>query len=113
MKNNTKSNLLITILTLASLIGFSTLAIGTTRAYSDFIKYVYPSGDPYGFTDTNNIQNAFDEAIAAGSGSAVVLSEGIFYLRHAIIIGDFDGTFKGQGKGKTIIKNYFRPGSHP
>jgi len=104
MKIKTKSNLLVAILTLGTIIGFFTFFIGTTRADSAAI-YLDPSGDPTGTTDTFNIQAAFNYASTADSGSIIILGEGIFYLRHAILVGDFDGTFKGQGKGKTIIMN--------
>jgi hypothetical protein len=100
MKMKTKSNLLNAVITLATIMGFFTFAIGTTRADSGVI-YVEPSGDPTGVTDTNNIEYALNNY------NTVILSEGVFYLGHPILVADFDGTFKGQGKGKTIITNFF------
>ncbi|MFX1590945.1 MAG: hypothetical protein ACFFC1_22650 [Promethearchaeota archaeon] len=104
MKIKTKSKPLVAILALATIMGFFTFAISTTRADSEVI-YVDPSGDITGDTDTIAIQNAFDAACSAGSGSSVILGEGIFYIKNTIYITDFDGIFKGQGKGKTIVVN--------
>ncbi|GAG96294.1 unnamed protein product, partial [marine sediment metagenome] len=69
------------------------------------IEWIYPSGDITGVTDTVAIQNAFDTASSVGLGNSIILGEGIFYIRHTIRVTDFDGIFKGQGKGKTIIVN--------
>jgi hypothetical protein len=108
MKKKTKSNLIIVLLTLTTILGFFTFGFGISRAKnsgSGFIVYVEPSGDITGAIDTNNLEVAFEQASAAGPGSSVILGEGIFYLEHTILVADFDGTFKGQGKGKTIIMN--------
>ncbi|KON27612.1 hypothetical protein AC481_04325 [miscellaneous Crenarchaeota group archaeon SMTZ-80] len=104
MKIKTKSKPLVAILALAMIMGFFIFAIGTTRADSEVI-YVDPSWDITGDTDTIAIQNAFDAASSAGSGSSIILGEGIFYIKNTIYITDFDGIFKGQGKGKTIVVN--------
>lgn len=57
---------------------------------------------PSGGDDTQALQDAFDDAIAAGHGSVVQLCEGEYHLGF-IEIHDFYGTLKGAGKGKTII----------
>jgi hypothetical protein len=61
---------------------------------------VSPSID---FKDSYNIQTAFDNAVEAGPGSTVQLTEGVFYLNESIEVKGFDGIFKGAGKQKTII----------
>ncbi|MFW9941096.1 MAG: hypothetical protein ACFFFT_08640 [Candidatus Thorarchaeota archaeon] len=107
MNSKSKLKLLVGILTITTIFSFNNTIIGLTEADSGLIKYIYPSGDPSGITDTVNIQAAFDEASAFGSGSTVILSEGVFLIAHPILVVDFDGTFKGQGKDKTIVMNYF------
>jgi hypothetical protein len=62
------------------------------------------SGDTSGVTDTLQIQTAFDNAVEH-RGSTVKLGPGTFYLNKEIVAVNFDGTFKGAGKGKTIIQN--------
>ncbi|MFW9938975.1 MAG: hypothetical protein ACFFD5_15115, partial [Candidatus Thorarchaeota archaeon] len=52
--------------------------------------------------DTQNIQAAFDDAIAAGPGSTVQLTAGQFYT-NAIFVQNFNGKFKGAGKCRTKI----------
>ncbi len=64
---------------------------------------VAPSGDVTGATDTANIQQALDDAIAAGGGSTVMLEAGDFYLCETIVGVNFDGTFKGAGAGMTVL----------
>jgi len=105
MKIKTKSNFLVAILTLTMIIGIFSFTIGTTKADSGYVEWIYPSGDITGVTDTIAIQNAFDAASSAGSESEIILGEGVFYIRHTIYVTDFDGIFKGQGKGKTIVVN--------
>ena len=51
---------------------------------------------------TDNLKQAFADAMEAGPGSVVQLSEGEFELGF-IEIREFFGKFKGAGKGKTII----------
>ena len=58
--------------------------------------------EPNGVDDTQNIKDAFADAIAAGPGNTVYLTEGIFYTG-LLIIEDFDGYFMGAGKGNTHI----------
>ncbi|MFW9942613.1 MAG: NosD domain-containing protein [Candidatus Thorarchaeota archaeon] len=96
MKIKNKSRLLIGILTLGTVVGFLALSVGFTRANEYFI--VIPSGGD----DTENIQNAFDAAVAAGPGSTVLLMGEQFYT-NAIYVENFHGTFKGIGKGFTKI----------
>ncbi len=64
---------------------------------------VAPSDDVTGVTDTINIQQALDDAIAAGGGSTVLLEEGDFYLCETIVGINFDGTIKGVGAGRTVL----------
>jgi hypothetical protein len=57
---------------------------------------------PNGTDDTGPIQQAFENAKAAGSGSVVKLVEGNYYIGF-IEIHEFYGSFTGAGKGKTVI----------
>lgn len=57
---------------------------------------------PNGVDDTQNLKDAFADAIAEGPGNTVYLTEGTFYTG-LLIIEDFDGYFKGAGKGNTTI----------
>lgn len=57
---------------------------------------------PNGTDDTENIRQAFADAIAAGPGSEVRLEEGSYHLGF-LEIRDFFGSFTGAGKGKTLI----------
>ena len=59
--------------------------------------------EPTGVDDTDNLQAAFDAAIAAGPGSVVELAAGDFYLSEPILIDDFSGTFRGQGSSASVI----------
>lgn len=58
--------------------------------------------EPNGVDDTENLKNAFADAMAAGPNAVVQLVEGEYHLGF-IEIRDFFGSFKGAGKGKTII----------
>jgi hypothetical protein len=58
---------------------------------------------PNGTNDTEAIRAAFDEAIAAGPGSIVYLTEGTFYLTEPIDLVDFKGSLLGAGKDLTEI----------
>ncbi len=97
MKTKTKSSLLTGIFTLAMIFGTFTLVIGIVRADSPTFTVTPSGGD-----DTANIQAAFDDAIAAGPGSIVLLTPGQFYT-NAIIAENFYGTFMGAGMGLTKI----------
>jgi hypothetical protein len=57
---------------------------------------------PSGGDDTYAIQEAFDNAVTAGPGAVVELTEGQFYCNNIVVEG-FVGTFRGQGKGLTRI----------
>jgi hypothetical protein len=61
---------------------------------------VYPTG----VDDTENLVQAFAEAKAAGPGAVVQLVEGQYTIG-MIEVREFDGYFRGAGKGKTIISN--------
>jgi len=52
-------------------------------------------------TDWQNINEALQNA---DPGEVVQLGEGTFYLHKSVVCWDFDGTLKGAGKGKTIIR---------
>lgn len=87
---------------LLALVNFS---VGTSTAWRKHQNFfVSASGDTSGVTDTANIQLAFDNAVEH-RGSTVRLGRGTFYLNKEIVVVNFDGTFKGAGKGKTIIQN--------
>ena len=58
--------------------------------------------EPTGIDDTENLKNAFDDAMAAGPGAVVQLTEGKYFI-DLIETREFHGTLKGEGKGKTII----------
>lgn len=60
--------------------------------------------EPNGTDDTDNLNNAFTNAIAAGPGAVVQLVEGTYYINF-IEVREFVGKFKGAGKGKTVITN--------
>ena len=59
---------------------------------------------PTGTDDTENLQCAFDAALAAGSGAAVRLSAGVFHTAQ-IVVNEFHGSFFGAGPGKTVLLN--------
>lgn len=58
--------------------------------------------EPTGTDDTENLKNAFADAIAAGNGSVVQLAAGEFFI-DLIEVKEFHGTLQGVGKGNTII----------
>jgi hypothetical protein len=71
--------------------------------------YVAQSGDvitvqPSGVNDTENIQCAFDAAVAAGPGVDVRLGEGTYYTAQ-IVVNDFYGNFYGAGSKYTTLTN--------
>jgi hypothetical protein len=57
---------------------------------------------PSGADDTAALQQAFDDAVAAGPGSVVKLTAGRFYTNEVVVAG-FDGCFTGAGPGRTVI----------
>jgi hypothetical protein len=95
---------------LCFLLALASVSIGTSTAWRGHRTYfVTESGDTSGVTDTLQIQTAFDNAVEH-RGSTVKLGPGTFYLNKEIVAVNFDGTFKGAGKGQTIIQN---TGDHP
>lgn len=58
--------------------------------------------NPGGGDDTPALQQAFEDAKAAGPGSVVQLVVGTYHLNF-IEIREFFGTFRGAGKGVTVI----------
>jgi hypothetical protein len=70
---------------------------------------VKPSGKvftvyPNGTDDTQALIDAFEAAKEAGPGAVVQLIEGQYAIG-IFEIHDFDGYFRGPGKGKSIITN--------
>ncbi|HVN56790.1 MAG TPA: right-handed parallel beta-helix repeat-containing protein [Bacteroidales bacterium] len=59
---------------------------------------------PNGTDDTQSIIDAFNQAKAAGPSSVVQLTPGTFRIG-MITVQDFVGSFRGAGKGRTIITN--------
>ena len=57
---------------------------------------------PSGTDDTASLQQAFDDAVAAGPGSVVKLTAGEFYTNEILVDG-FDGCFKGAGMHRTVV----------
>jgi hypothetical protein len=107
MKIKTKTNFLIAILILSTILGFFSLTIGTVTANNDYVIYdpetntwtIYPTGDD----DTDNIQMTLNEASVYPS-STVELTSGTFFLSHSIEAINFDGSFKGAGRGESILQ---------
>lgn len=58
--------------------------------------------EPNGTDDTEALNDAFNEVISHGAGAVVQLVEGEYHLNF-IEVREFFGTFRGAGKGKTII----------
>ena len=96
-----KTKAVVSIIMLLFLADMLVVAIPIHTAYSYPNKKTFivsPSGED----DTENVQAAFDAAVAAGPGSTVKLTAGRFYCNN-IFVEDFHGTFKGAGKDVTII----------
>jgi hypothetical protein len=93
------------VIGLCFLLALASFYVGISTAWRGHWAYfVAASGDTSGVTDTIQIQEAFDLAVEH-QGSTVKLGPGTFYLSKEIVAVNFDGTFKGAGKGKTIIQN--------
>lgn len=58
--------------------------------------------EPNGFDDTENLENAFADAMAVGQGAIIQLTEGEFYI-DLIEVREFHGSLAGAGKGKTVV----------
>ncbi len=76
------------------------LAVPLLASAEDSVFIVYPTG----IDDTDNLQAAFDAAVAVGPGSTVQLVEGTYLLTSTISVSGFDGAFKGAGRDVTVIK---------
>ena len=78
---------------------------------SEYINYdevnnivtLYPTGTD----DTENLISAFETVIAGGPGGTVQLLEGEYTISREIVVVNFDGTFKGAGIHKTLLKNEY------
>ena len=79
-------------------------ALASKPVTNGIVISVSPSGN-YN-DDADNIQDALDDAVAAGPGSTVQLTAGTFYLNKGIEVEGFDGYFKGAGKDKTILTTH-------
>ncbi|MFX1265815.1 MAG: hypothetical protein ACFFH0_10585, partial [Promethearchaeota archaeon] len=86
-------------------IALSAMSMPVAAGYGPNVFIVGPSGDTSGATDWTNMINAFENALAAGPGSTVLLAEGVFYLNRPVQVADFDGTFKGAGIYKTLVRD--------
>jgi hypothetical protein len=60
--------------------------------------------NPSGNDDTQALKDAFEEAKASGPGATVKLTKGKYTIG-PVEVRDYDGYFRGAGKGKTIISN--------
>jgi hypothetical protein len=90
---------------LCFVIGLSATTMPVVACHRNHAFVVYPSGDTSGDTDWANIMDAFEDAKAAGLGKTVKLAKGIFYLNRPVQVADFDGTFKGAGMKKTLVRD--------
>jgi hypothetical protein len=87
---------------------FTPIVLGLNNPNSEFVNYnsntntwkIYPTG----VNDQPNIEHAFYEAQNT-SGATIELSEGIFLLACPVVIYDFDGSFRGAGRDKTIVQS--------
>ncbi len=60
---------------------------------------------PTGSDDSENLECAFEEAVAAGSGSTVKMVAGRYYLlRPVAVLYEGDLTWRGAGKNKTVLE---------
>ena len=105
-----KTKLLLTIFLVAALV--SGLALATGVAFADTpcdSAYVTQSENVItvsstGVDDTENLQCAFDVAVAGGPGVDVQLSSGTFHTAQ-IVVNDFHGQFYGAGSKYTTVIN--------
>jgi len=105
-----KTKLMITIFFLIVLVSGSGWV--TDTAFADTpcnSSYVTQSGDaitvePNGADDTENLQCAFDAAVAAGPGVDVRLGKGTYHTAQ-IVVNEFYGNFYGAGSKYTTVTN--------
>jgi hypothetical protein len=99
MKNNKYSIFVLVLLVLGITSGFLAIAFKPVNTWPNSSTFVV---SPSGGDDTDNIQAAFNAAIATGKKSIVRLTAGQFYANN-IIVQNFDGVFKGAGMDLTKI----------
>jgi hypothetical protein len=80
--------------------GPSDMAKGFGHCYNSKVFMVPP---PNGTNDTESLMSTIALAQSQGSGSVVQLQKGIYHIGF-IEIREFEGTIRGAGMGKTIIK---------
>ena len=86
-------------LLLVSVLAAALLCLLAAPAWaSSHTFYVHPSGG----NDTHNLQKAFNAAVKTGPGGTVQLTAGHFTIND-ILVTSFQGTFRGAGKGRTVI----------
>lgn len=59
---------------------------------------------PTGVDDTEDLQCAFNSAVAAGQGMSVRLQEGTYHTRQ-IVVNNFNGSFTGAGADRSVLTN--------
>jgi len=96
-----KMSRILILLVILSILPVSTSVADPNVEYSEDsnICTVYPTGGD----DTANIQEAFDLVTADGTGK-VKLVTGEYTVNEEIVVVNFDGSFIGEGRGKTILK---------
>jgi hypothetical protein len=110
MEIKMKTKFVLTIFLVIVLV--SSFSWATSVAYADpscDSTYVAQSGDvitvqPNGVDDTENVQCAFDVAVAAGPGVDVQLGEGTYHTAQ-IVVNGFQGNFRGAGSNHTTVTN--------
>jgi hypothetical protein len=107
---NKRKKLLFTLLALIVVVGISFLPEQPAYSFGCDDTYVLQDGNtftvlPTGIDDADNLQCAFDQAVISGPGSTVKLNEATYYISKAVDVVNFDGSFIGVGKEKTIIQN--------
>jgi len=71
---------------------------------SGIVFTISPSGN---FNDDSyNIQTALNNAVAAGPGCTIKLTQGTFYLKYPVEIDNFDGFIVGAGKSETFLTTH-------
>ncbi len=82
------------------------VAVPTLRAEPTVISVPWDSSGDH----TAKIEQAFEDAKAAGPDCIVELGPGTFIINRPIQVADFDGTFKGSGKAVTVVQNKYVEG---